>query len=166
MTTIIKFYRGETTDDRGRTLAEIRGWSLARLESTHDYIQWLFPLREASGVNPGAPLIDDETIRAFQQDSRLRAELLLSFEVMLRFFGLKLEAEPLRVVERPDFRERAEVWLGSHNLLRITRILGCLRTLGLEEYALAFYDYLAQLFPRERARIGVSFEYWRRAVAD
>lgn len=151
-------------DDRGRTLHEIRSWDLERLESTHDYIQWLFPLRERSGANPGAPLLDDETVRAFRDDPRLRAELLASFEMMLRFFGLKLDGA--RLVELPNFRERAEVWLGSHNLLRITRILISLRTLGLDEPARAFYDFLEQLYRREPARIGSSFAYWQRAMSS
>ena len=152
------------TDDRGRTLAQIRAWDFERLETTHDYIQWLFPLEEPSGVNPGAPLLDRATIRAFQQDPHLRSELLKSFVLMLGLFGLKIDSEPLRVSERPDFRERAQVWLGSHNLLRITRILICLRTLGLEPEARAFYDFLESLYAREPDGIGSSFEYWKRAM--
>jgi hypothetical protein len=83
---------------------------------------------------------------------------------MLGFFGLQLEGTPPRVLERPNFGIRAEIWLGSHNLLRITRILISPRTLGLEQYARAFYDFLEQLYAWEPARIGSSIEYWRRAA--
>jgi len=152
------------SDDRGRTLGEIRGWDFDRLEATHDYIQWLFPLTTPSGANPSAPLLDPAAIRAFHHDPRLRAELLQSFDLMLRFFGLRLDRDPLRVTALPNFRERAEVWLGSHNLLRITRILICLRTLGREPEARAFYDFLESLYRREPARIGDSFRYWRAAM--
>lgn len=153
------------TDDRGRTIDEIRAWDDDRLEATHDYIQWLFPLASPSGANPSAPLLDAATIEAFRADARLRDGLLASFEVMLRFFGLKLEQNPPEVSQLPNFSRRAEVWLGSHNLLRITRILISLRTLGLEENARAFFDYLVQLNRRERARIGSSFQFWQRAMS-
>jgi hypothetical protein len=83
---------------------------------------------------------------------------------MLSFFGLALDRDPVSVRELPDFRERAQVWLGSHNLLRITRMLLSLRLLGLEPYARAFFDYLEQLYRREPAGIGASFAFWSRAI--
>ena len=61
---IVVFYSGGT-DGNGRTLREILGWSDATLEGVHDYIQWVFPTRQPSGVNPFAPLVTAETVRAF-----------------------------------------------------------------------------------------------------
>ena len=59
--------------DRGRYLHDILKWPDKRLESTHDYIQWLFPLPEVSGFNPEAPTLsrpDDDS-----SDFRSRPEL-------------------------------------------------------------------------------------------
>ena len=41
---LLRFYRLEGTDARGRSLEEIWTWEAGRLEAVHDYIQWLFPL--------------------------------------------------------------------------------------------------------------------------
>ena len=54
---LLNFYLGGAPDDRGRTLAEILRQDDAWLESTHDFVQWLFPLDRPSGVNPSAPLL-------------------------------------------------------------------------------------------------------------
>src|SRR5687767_14960180 len=61
---IVEFYSGGR-DSAGRTLDEILAWDDDRLEAIHDYIQWLFPTRQPSGVNPFAPLVTDATVRAF-----------------------------------------------------------------------------------------------------
>src|SRR6185437_16980358 len=68
---ILAFYRGGC-DDRRRRLAEILAWSDARLEAVHDYIQWIFPLPEASGANPSAPVLSQADIAAFGADPGLR----------------------------------------------------------------------------------------------
>ena len=52
MSQLTDFYRGTGTDVEGRTLAEIWAYSDAELEGVHDFIQWLFPLREPAGSTP------------------------------------------------------------------------------------------------------------------
>ena len=59
---IIAFYSG-AEDSARRTLAEILQWDDDRLEMVHDYIQWVFPTRQPSGVNPLAPTVTDDTVR-------------------------------------------------------------------------------------------------------
>ncbi|MGK7944758.1 MAG: opioid growth factor receptor-related protein, partial [Microcystaceae cyanobacterium] len=48
---LINFYLGNTVDHRGRKIEDIWQWNDHQLESVHDYIQWLFPLKEKSGFN-------------------------------------------------------------------------------------------------------------------
>jgi hypothetical protein len=72
---IISFYSGKTPDDRGRYLKDIQQWPDHRLESVHDFIQWMFPLREPSGVNPGAPVLDPATIAEFRSNTGLQDNL-------------------------------------------------------------------------------------------
>lgn len=45
---IIAFYLGEATDHMNRTMDDIWALSPFWLEHTHDYLQWLFPIPEAS----------------------------------------------------------------------------------------------------------------------
>src|SRR5262245_25032496 len=140
--TLVKFYRGEHPDSSGRWLREIRSWGYDRLERTHDYIQWLFPMRSRSQFNPDAPTLNEALIREFRHDERLRGELALSFRQMLAFYGFLLrEGEGGMSVERSsEWSARSRNWLapGNHNFLRITRILTSLRILGLSDEADAF----------------------------
>ena len=142
---ITGFLSGESPDGEGRFLTEIQQWPDQELESVHDFIQWMFPLTEPSPVNPDAPVLDAETIAEIRARPELQEAVRASLARMRRFYG-----------------ESAH-WIspGNHNYLRITRILKCLKLLGLDGEAAAFFEYLEKLRPRVPAR---SFEFWRDAV--
>jgi Opioid growth factor receptor (OGFr) conserved region len=167
---IIPFYSGDGVDSEGRKLAEIWAWDFEELECAHDYIQWLFPLMEASAFNPDAPLVNEEVVAAFAGDRQLRQNLLKSVTVMLKFYGwygVVNEAEELAIEPSSDRKDREAEWICpcDHNYLRITRILKCLMTLGLRQPALAFYACLEQIY-RERGYLigGETFNYWTSAM--
>ena len=90
---MIAFYEGTRGDYRGRTLSDILRWSASKLESSHDYIQTLFPLPEGSGVNWDAPIIDRKVFDTFRSRHELRGKLRESFQRILWFYGFKLEYE-------------------------------------------------------------------------
>jgi hypothetical protein len=169
---LLNFYAGTGLDDEGRGLREIQAWPDERLEQTHDYIQWLFPLAERSSFNIGAPILDKETIHAFRSSPELRENLRASFVRMLRFYGFALaEQRPPRVVTAPAFPDRARVWLswGNHNHLRITRILKSMTILGLEQEAEAFLAALEDLYSKVTASqqpliSAETMVFWREAV--
>jgi hypothetical protein len=48
---LINFYLGNECDHRGRNIIAIWQWNNEQLETVHDYIQWLFPLKEKSAFN-------------------------------------------------------------------------------------------------------------------
>jgi len=164
---LAEFYSGRAPDHAGRFLNQIQRWPDERLESVHDFIQWLFPLPEPSPVNPLAPALDRQTVAAFAERPELRESLRGSFLRMLRFYGLKLEpGEPPSVTRAANFSERAAVWLrpGNHNHLRITRILRSLTLLGLKREAAAFLECLEAIYTEDPRRISsVSLGYWRAA---
>ncbi len=171
---LLEFHAGAGTDDRGRYLREILEWPDEELESVHDYIQWLFPLTEPSAFQPRAPLLDDAAIREFRRSAELRSNLLASFERMLRFYGFEMaEAEEDCVIRRAaNFSDRARVWLTpmNHNHLRITRIIKCLRLVGLDDHARTWFDALAAIYKsdRRKPRPAVTvetFHYWRDAAS-
>ena len=168
---LVRFYRGEDTDGAGRSLREIRSWDARRLEGVHDYIQWLFPLRAFSRFNPDAPILDDEVVGCFLADEALRAELLASFRLMLAFYGFDYQEQTGSVTITPaqDAPARQRHWLnpGNHNLLRITRILSCLCTLGLRPQAEAFLAALERVYSQNEPVIGSrTMGFWRDAVAS
>jgi Opioid growth factor receptor (OGFr) conserved region. len=167
---IVAFYRHDAADHRGRTLREMWTWDHDRLEMVHDYIQWLFPLREPSMFNSSAPLVTDETVSAFADDAALRQALKHSLVMMLDFYGLALHEEQdgrVRVSESASFASRRGNWVVpyNHNHLRLTRILTSVRTLGLPAYSIALFDCLEKIRKiRPDAISTETFGYWQRAA--
>jgi hypothetical protein len=165
---LLSFFRGGP-DDRGRTLDEILSWNRDRLEYTHDYIQWLFPLRDRSGANPSAPVLSNADIQAFHTDPALQHQLRRALDRMLDFYGLQLVESPAalpQVIRRETFDTLASEWLqpGNHNFLRLTRILKSLRTLGLQPYARATFEALRAIYADHAAIIGTrTFDFWQQA---
>ncbi|MBW4421003.1 MAG: hypothetical protein KME13_17495 [Myxacorys californica WJT36-NPBG1] len=167
---LVPFYLGEQRDLEGRTIQEIWAWDFEALECAHDYIQWLFPLSEKSAFNANAPIVDEAVIQAFQQDPRLRQNLLRSLTVMLRFYGLQRQERDrgeVMISRSEDYPIRKREWicLFDHNYLRITRILKCLMTFGLEAEAQAVYECLQQIYKENRDQIGgETFQHWTNAI--
>ena len=165
---LLAFYRGDAADWSGRTLDEIWSWPDDRLETVHDYIQWMFPLSVRSGANPAAPILGPISIAAFAASDQLRQRLERSLRVMLRFYGLEeaRSGDALHVVRTGRFPERARVWLspGNHNHLRLTRIMTSLGELGLATQARAVWECLSQIAADFPDRVTpASLEYWRAA---
>jgi hypothetical protein len=166
MSRLVEFYAGRATDTEGRRLAAILAWDDDDLEQVHDFIQWLFPLPEASRFNPDAPLLSAADVAAFRADAHLRANLEKSFARILTFLGLACAAAG-KVVAGPNLAARArDVWaFPNHNWLRITRILRSLTLLGLEDRARAFFERLEDFYARHKYPIGAdTFAYWKNAV--
>jgi hypothetical protein len=162
----IQFYLGEVPDSEGRTIHDILTFSLHDLEVVHDYIQWLFPVRERSHFNPKAPLLSDEDIRVFRASEVLKGTLHKAFLKMLEFYGFELHDK--QVVRSANWNQR-KGWLTpyNHNFLRITRILTSLRLLGLEECAQALYSVLEEVRHEHVARIGVeTWRFWTDAACQ
>ena len=90
---LIAFYEETSTDSRGRRLTDILRWGVNKLESSHDYIQTLFPLPERSGVNDLAPIIDRQVFEAFRSRTDLQERLRDAFKKMLWFYGFELKAD-------------------------------------------------------------------------
>jgi len=164
---IVEFYSGGR-DSAGRRLDEILSWSDDQLEAVHDYIQWMFPTRQPSGVNPFAPLVTDATARAFAADPALRGSFRAALDRMLSFYGFvrkagRIELDPER------FTSRASNWLqaGNHNHLRLTRIVDSLAQLGLRDEAEALRRCLVEdVVPVAGNRVSArTREFWRTAGA-
>lgn len=166
MNALLLFYLGSHPDNRGRLLADILARDDLWLEVTHDYIQWLFPTREASRVAPDAPVVTREVQAAFANDEILRRHLKASFHRMLAFYGLA--PLPQGIDKAGNWEARKSNWFiaDTHNNLRITRILKSLNLLGLEKEARAFQAALLRLAECEpECGIGeTARRYWAEAL--
>ena len=93
MNSLVAFYEESDTDRRGRSLSDILQWNADQLESSHNYIQTMFPLPEESGVDWNAPTIDREVFNAFRSRPELQENLRKSFKRILWFYGFELKIE-------------------------------------------------------------------------
>ena len=164
---VIDFYRGRGRDHRGRTLDEILAMSDWELEDTHDFIQWLFPIR-TRGV--AGPVATDADIAAFRGDPALRAAMRRSLRRMLIFYGFRINEETeaaAAVGPAVNISSRRAVWLRpeNHNFKRISRILRSLCLMGLEDPARAFFLALSDIHRVHASVIGESFGFWKLALS-
>lgn len=177
---LIRFYEGIGTDHLGRTLADIHAFDHDALERHHDFIQWLFPLPEPSPVNPRAPRLTPEAIAAFHVRPELRRAMLASLDVMLDFYGLRLQRShdaltaqtamsrgEMTVVRAPHWARAARAWLTreNHNFRRLTRIMRSCSLLGLGDAARALRAALEEVYAEAPQAVGErTIGFWRRAV--
>ena len=121
---IIGFLEGKTPDHRGRILAMLLQQTDYQAETTHDYIQWLFPLDEPSRSVNGAPVLTELDIDEIKESSLAQANLAKSASWFLGFL------------------ERNNHWITkyNHNHLRITRVIKSLRLLASDKAADEFKD--------------------------
>lgn len=164
---ITAFYSGSGRDHRRRTLDDILRFSDDELEQHHDFIQWLFPLRERSRFNASAPLVNARTVEAFRRDPSLRAAMLHALDRMLSFYGLQRRGDDITPADRTNL----ERWLDSpHNYLRLTRILKSLTLLGHGDAARSLYRALESIYREELAGRGrippETMSFWSNAVRD
>ena len=167
MTQLLYFYYGGHPDHKGRLLAEILRQDDDWLETTHDYIQWLFPLQKPSLANTHAPLLSRTDVEAFSKDEILRNHLRASLYRMLAFFGLAISENSIQRANNWELRRT--IWFDehTHNSLRISRMLESLRLLSLHADAEMLWNTLEELV-RNEARCGItpkSRSIWREIMS-
>ncbi len=86
---LVSFFEDAQGDYRGRKFSDILTWSDNELEASHDYIQTLFPLPEASQVVWSATTIDRRVFDAFHAKPELQGKLRAAFMRMLSFYGFE-----------------------------------------------------------------------------
>jgi len=178
-TLLLNFLRGTGVDVHGRRFEDIMEWDFRRLERSHDYIQWLFPTDEPSRFNVRALLLTPDLVISIRKDPAVVAAIRRAFSKFCNFLGFELvlldtkvqNAEQPRMLIRqaPHFHERfADCWevgftgIGfNHNWLRISRVLHCLRLVGLGEEAAAFLACLERM-PGLGIRCGGALVHWRK----
>ncbi|GAB7360106.1 hypothetical protein MBLNU230_g7869t1 [Neophaeotheca triangularis] len=151
-------------DHCSRTLDDILSWPDKDLETSHDYIQFVFPLPESSDFNNRAPIVTPKVRQAFLSDERLQNRMRQVYARILRFYGLQLEPSG-EISKAANFATASKAWRRrfDHNHLRITRIIRSLRVLGLQREAEGFFTALRE--HGDGAEVGErTKDYWLRAV--
>jgi hypothetical protein len=149
MDSAVAFLAGEGRDHHGDMLDDLLALDDSALEHRHDYIQWLFPLPEASRFNALAPVLSAKDIAQLRLSEAAKANLRRAAARMLAFY------------------EANDHWLVpfDHNHLRITRIIRCLALiLGKEEAESAYRRIVARVIAAGEPVNDQSRRYWREAI--
>jgi hypothetical protein len=146
----VSFLRGEGHDHRGRSLEDVLAFDDSFIERRHDYIQWLFPLPEASRFNLDAPVLTADDVAELRASDAVKTNLRRARDRMLAFY-----------------REN-DHWLTAfdHNHLRITRIIRCLALILSADEARSFHDEIRAMVAAAGDPVNAqSLRYWEDATA-
>lgn len=149
MTPLHAFLAGSGTDGAGRTLAAVLAFDDLRIEAVHDFIQWCFPLGQASRAVPGAPVLTTAAADAIRADPAAREGLRAALARMRRFY------------------EDTDRWLAAHdhNHLRITRILTATRDLLGDSETQDFHAFVTARNAQAGSPIDpASLQFWAGAA--
>ena len=119
---ILAFLSGHGTDDHRRSILDLIDRDDEFWERTHDFIQWLFPLSEASRSVRNAPVLTHDEIKQIRESETAQANIKRS------------------VIRYKEFLAGTTKWRSGydHNHLRISRVIKSLRLLVSDEAANAF----------------------------
>lgn len=163
---LIDFLRGDSKDVYGRFIDNIlnKNHNILWLELTHNYIQWLFPLKEKSNAAYSVPLTD-EMVEIISNDNDILTNIKKAFAMMLHFYGFHLDKDTDEISILKSKSWMMMHWLNpyNHNFLRITRILSCLCICEMSNLAKKWLALLEEI-TKDIPYCNLSKEYWREAV--
>jgi len=140
------FLAGVGTDSVGRTIDQLLEANDEYWERTHDFIQWLFPLIEASCSVRIAPVLTDDEIKHIRKSETTQTNIQRS------------------VLRHKEFLASTTKWRSGydHNHLRISRVIKSLRLLVSDEAANGFKYWVAgQLGDQIDTIHAESQKHWR-----
>lgn len=151
---ILDFLSGIGKDYYGRTYKELIEENDQQIENCHDAVQFCFPLHENSRLAKVFPIITKEIANEAKQNPNIINNLLLAKDRFEKFFA----------IGNYEDVDKQRKWCKprNHNLLRITRIIRCLRIFGLDVEAYKFYQNVRKVADR----FGIpndTYSYWYEA---
>lgn len=147
------------------TLQQVAAWrdngQWDMIEKRHDFIQILFPTRQAGTTNKSIVLSNTD-IYDLSRNSYFIGMLANALEVMLDFYGLSPD---VTVIDNARYQLYfIQGGHGRHNHLRITRIMTCLRLMNLPQLYTAVKEaavYTASAYPNSVSAATANF--WQKA---
>ena len=135
-------------DHAGRTHAFICNQSDEWIESTHDFIQWLFPIEDERSRGTFIPELSVDEVEMIKKSDEAQKAMLLSASRMRRFWS----------------KNQHWVTEHDHNHLRMTRCIKSLRLLVGDEEAQKMKVWLSSLLgPNAKLISSTSLNYWKNA---
>ena len=154
---LIRFFRNERPDNRGRYHKDLLQYDADFIERKHDFIQWIFPTMEKSGFSPDAPTIDEDFKERFQKDEWAKSNYCASCRLYLNYIGFHCERGEIRCVQSGRIYE-----LPFHNYLRITRMLNSLNQVGNNSCSANVYQEIRKEIKLDSNKIDENtLEHWR-----
>ena len=143
-----KFLTNQGPDFKGRSLEEIWTYSDNKIESTHDFIQIVFPTNKPSQATFNKLYLDNEKlIKKLKNNSAVTKNLIKSAAWYLSFL------------------DRNDAWQKGydHNQLRITRVIESLRLLISDEAANEFFKAILRLVKDPTILNPTTIKFWEEA---
>lgn len=171
----LRFYKNEIKSrPNGEYITTIHKYwfgDFQKLENDHAYIQWLFPLPETSSFNHHAVPLTPKEAKQIYDDPGTRARVVMSYRLMLDFYGMLLINEKSGQIKRSAlFKDRFYVLKRSpHNIYRISRIIKSLGHLGFHGYQAPLVMFLLHEIFETREISGVSngsIQHWIQAIGN
>ena len=135
--TINRFIEGAEPDSKGRDIETVLSFCDSDIENIHDFIQWIFPLREASRAVFNAPVLSDEDVSEISKSETSKSNIIRASKWYLGFLG----------------RNKHWVTKYDHNHLRITRVIKSIRLLVGNQEAENFRESVFEMLGEEKSKI-------------
>ena len=143
-----KFLTNQGPDFKGRTPDEIWSYSDNEIESTHDFIQIVFPTNKPSQATFNKLYLSDQTLIDKLKNN---PKAIINLEKSAAWFL--------------SFLNRNDAWKKGydHNQLRITRIIESLRLLVSDEAADEFFKAILRLVKDPTILNPSTMKFWENA---
>jgi hypothetical protein len=154
-------------------------------EKKHSFIQWLFPTYRPSDYNGDSDPLTKDIANEFKSKPELIEKLVESFLVVVgSYYKLQIEVTQAKsrdldivnisIGDKNNLQIIRKTWepeYFGHNFKRISRILSSLFELGLDNYAIAFFNCLTDISNNNKLNnipeLAASYhEHWRKAVTN
>ena len=150
------------------------------MEKQHNYVQWWFPIHtvgQGDCIAPRTLITTCQTLKGHGQVGAAMQEMLAaSFTRKVTFWGSQLDKSS-KIVPLSKAEDKAlgtpvagqtwsENWvIKTHNYLRMTRFLTCLRFFGLQGYVDSLYAYLDETAKTpDGSGMQGSLGFWKQAA--
>lgn len=150
----------------GYGFRDVLGFNRVEFDTHHDFIQWLFPNKVGSPVNPIAPRLSEAHLDLLRRLPELRSAVEEGIVKFYRFLGFKEVHGGFERVD--DFAKGFQYWVTrlDHNHRRISRLLTFFCEIGQRGQAVSLLAYLETELA-EANLLGIeAIPYWRAILAE
>lgn len=146
---LLDFLEAKGTDYQGRVIRQIWSFDDGQIETTHDFIQWLFPLPLEKPSQMSRPTITPSGENRIKASRKAMDNMCISQDWYLGFLS------------------RNKDWLSNynHNHLRITRLLKSSSIFFDVPHSENLFSRILTLAGRDQEKIGAkALAYWSLAL--